>query len=61
MLVDMHATVQPRPPGMPADSMWSPNRLGLGDCAALFLGLSLMFVSAFWPRRQMRQLTARSG
>ena len=61
----MRATVQTRPPGLPADSIWSPNRFGLGDCAALLLGLSLMMVSALssrvGPRRQMRQRTGRSG
>lgn len=57
----MRATVQTRALGLTEDSMWSPTRFGFGDCAALLLGLSLMVVSALWPRRQMRQRTGRSG
>jgi hypothetical protein len=36
-------------------------RLGFGDCAALILGLTLMMVSALWPKRQVRQPNGRSG
>jgi hypothetical protein len=61
----MRATVQPRPPIVTVDSIWSPHRFGFGDCAALLLGLSLMMVSALssrmGPRGQMRQRTGRSG